>query len=255
MTPEEIDELIEQAAQVADVRLIGQQATPYMRAWLTAEIATLMVHSPERIGDFWNPWKCPVELLPWLAWALSVDVWDEDWPEVIKRRVIASSPMVHRIKGSVQSTEDALAAMVGKPRISEWWEQEPPKKRGTFEVTTYVNEQHSEGLPLLSERLQRQVIESIYATKPKSRQFTYRLGVDLKSELGVGAKARCVGYRQEVAEAKIAPQKLPLGLGAAVRTIGYTQQMAETKLAPQQLSLRLGALLRGISFHQIIMEV
>ena len=30
------------------------------------------------VRDLWNPAKCPLTLLPWLAWALSVDEWDEN---------------------------------------------------------------------------------------------------------------------------------------------------------------------------------
>ncbi|MCP6111406.1 phage tail protein I, partial [Klebsiella pneumoniae] len=29
------------------------------------------------LRDLWNPWKCPVKFLPYLAWAFSVDSWDE----------------------------------------------------------------------------------------------------------------------------------------------------------------------------------
>jgi len=57
------------------------------------------------------PERCPAPLLPWLAWALSVDVWDAAWPEVTKRRAIAESLAIHRIKGSRASVERAVAAM------------------------------------------------------------------------------------------------------------------------------------------------
>lgn len=45
-------------------------------------------------------WDCPPELLPWLAWALSVDLWDEEWSVERKRRVIANSFHLHRLKGT-----------------------------------------------------------------------------------------------------------------------------------------------------------
>ena len=32
---------------------------------------------PVAVRDVWNPATCPVALLPWLAWALAVDEWDE----------------------------------------------------------------------------------------------------------------------------------------------------------------------------------
>ncbi|MCW9227834.1 phage tail protein I, partial [Klebsiella quasipneumoniae] len=33
------------------------------------------------LRDLWNPWKCPASFLPYLAWAFSVDSWDEEWNE------------------------------------------------------------------------------------------------------------------------------------------------------------------------------
>lgn len=50
------------------------------------------------IADFKDPWKCPLHLLPFLAFERSVDIWDETWPEWKKRSVIASAPSDHRIK-------------------------------------------------------------------------------------------------------------------------------------------------------------
>lgn len=65
---------------------------------------------PVPVRDVWNPQTCPVALLPWLAWALSVTEWDSSWPEQTKRAVIATSIAVNRIKGTVASVEQALAA-------------------------------------------------------------------------------------------------------------------------------------------------
>ncbi|HCI6872017.1 TPA: phage tail protein I, partial [Klebsiella variicola subsp. variicola] len=33
------------------------------------------------LRDLWDPWKCPVKFLPYLAWAFSVDRWEETWSE------------------------------------------------------------------------------------------------------------------------------------------------------------------------------
>ena len=63
------------------------------------------------IDVMWDPYNCPAEFLPYLAWALSVDVWDEEWSEQIKRNVIAASPMVHRLKGTRYAVETALGSI------------------------------------------------------------------------------------------------------------------------------------------------
>lgn len=57
-----------------------------------------------------NPETCPEPLLPWLAWAMSVDDWDASWSEEAKRNVIASSISVHRMKGTIGSIRRALEA-------------------------------------------------------------------------------------------------------------------------------------------------
>ncbi len=36
---------------------------------------------PVPLRELWDPLACPLEFLPYLAWALSVDRWDENWPE------------------------------------------------------------------------------------------------------------------------------------------------------------------------------
>lgn len=57
-----------------------------------------------------NVWACPAEWLFLLAWSNSVDVWDEDWPEAVKRSVIDASWEVHRFKGTRFAIRTGLAA-------------------------------------------------------------------------------------------------------------------------------------------------
>ena len=74
------------------------------------------------VERLWNPATCPAPLLPWLAWALSVDEWDDAWPEEAKRRVIADSVTVHRVKGTVGAVRRALAAAgYGDATLHERW--------------------------------------------------------------------------------------------------------------------------------------
>lgn len=61
-----------------------------------------------RINDIPTPidkmfrWdECPAEFLPWLAWALSVDFWDDDWPEEKQRQFIREFFELHRKKGTI----------------------------------------------------------------------------------------------------------------------------------------------------------
>lgn len=89
--------------------LLPPNATPQERALDLAPAAHLGA-IPRPISRLWNPQTCPAALLPWLAWALSVDDWDADWPEQIRRDVIADSIGLHRVKGTLASVRRALAA-------------------------------------------------------------------------------------------------------------------------------------------------
>ncbi|WP_205619724.1 phage tail protein I [Acidocella sp. MX-AZ02] len=87
--------------------LLPPNATAGERA---LEQATARVGAvPVVAGALWNAQTCPLELLPWLAWAWRVDEWDSTWPEAVKRAVVAASIANHKIKGTLASMETALA--------------------------------------------------------------------------------------------------------------------------------------------------
>lgn len=68
-----------------------------------------------------NPYLCPFALLPWLAWTRHVDNYDDAWPEQKKRDVIAGSPEVHEIKGTVFSIREVIRfAGYGEIEIKTW---------------------------------------------------------------------------------------------------------------------------------------
>lgn len=70
----------------------------------------------------WDPYTCPASELPMLAWALSVDVYEDWWPETRKRRVIAESRQYHSTKTTDAGVRtalgyrDATLVRVNKPR-------------------------------------------------------------------------------------------------------------------------------------------
>jgi phage tail P2-like protein len=65
----------------------------------------------EVIRRLWDPASCSADLLPWLAWAASVDTWDDTWPEATRRRVIADSHATHRLKGTPAAIRLALQSI------------------------------------------------------------------------------------------------------------------------------------------------
>lgn len=75
------------------------------------ETAALISDVPVPISRYIDPATCPAGLLPWLAWELSVDWWDENWTEAQKRAAIAASPYVHMKKGTPSAIRQAIEAL------------------------------------------------------------------------------------------------------------------------------------------------
>lgn len=70
-----------------------------------------------------NPDLAPVHILPWLAWALSVDDWSDSWSEQVRRNVIKASVEVHRKKGTIGALKKALQAFnYENVKVEEWFE-------------------------------------------------------------------------------------------------------------------------------------
>lgn len=89
--------------------LLPLNATKQERA---LSLATARAGSvPVPVGELWNPYSCPVGILPWLAWSLAVDPWDSNWTEAQKREAIANSISVHRVKGTIGALKRALQAI------------------------------------------------------------------------------------------------------------------------------------------------
>lgn len=69
---------------------------------------------PSLVPSLWNADTCPPALLPYLAWALSVDEWDNTWSVDRKRAVIREAREIHETKGTPAAIRRALSA-VGQP--------------------------------------------------------------------------------------------------------------------------------------------
>lgn len=94
-----------------------------------------------QLSDIWDTQTCPEQLLPWLAWSLSVQDWDDSWTQEIKRQVIERSIEVHQTKGTRHSLELALKTLGYDVEITEWHELESdnPMPAGTFSISVTTN--------------------------------------------------------------------------------------------------------------------
>lgn len=74
-----------------------------------------LVHElDDPLSVIWDPWRCPVAALPFLAWALRAPLWDESWPETKKRSVLAESPELNAVKGTVYAIDRYVEIMGGR---------------------------------------------------------------------------------------------------------------------------------------------
>lgn len=87
--------------------LLPPNRTPLEAA--TAD-ATTFTADPSAIAKLWSADDCPAALLPWLAWALSVDGWELADTDSERRALIKTSIDLHRHKGTVWAVEEAIKA-------------------------------------------------------------------------------------------------------------------------------------------------
>jgi phage tail P2-like protein len=91
--------------------LLPPNATPTERALSSCTARTTALAVGAEYRSLWSPLTCPIESLPWLAWALHVDEWDENWSEEQMRQVIADSVAVHKTKGTIGALKRALQSL------------------------------------------------------------------------------------------------------------------------------------------------
>ena len=91
------------------------------------------------LRQLWDPYTCPVDLLPYLAWAFSVDRWDENWPQTTKRKAIADAFYLHRYKGTTGAMRRVVEPFGYFIRVNEWWNIDTDP--GTFTLDIGVEEE------------------------------------------------------------------------------------------------------------------
>lgn len=91
------------------------------------------------LRDMWNPATCPASFLPYLAWAFSVDRWDEGWAESVKRQVVRDAFYIHQHKGTISAVRRVVEPFGFLIRVIEWWQNGDAP--GTFRLDIGVEDQ------------------------------------------------------------------------------------------------------------------
>jgi len=112
--------------------LLPHNVTPFESA-LGGAVARIS-DVPPIVRDVWNPDTCPADLLPWLAWAFSVDQWDPAWSSSQKRETIRRAVEVQRVKGTPAAVRRGLGAIDIDAQLIEWHAQPSPGAPYTYQL-------------------------------------------------------------------------------------------------------------------------
>ncbi len=133
------------------------------------------------LRTLYNPDTCPAHLLYQLAWAWSVDRWDEAWPEEVKRSVIRSSFYVHAHKGTIGALRRVVEPFGYLIEVVEWFKTQPMGVPGTFALKIGVSD---EGI---SEETYQELTWLIDDARPVSRHMTgLAISLETRGNLNIG---------------------------------------------------------------------
>lgn len=161
--------------------LLPSNATQLER--LAAEGLAEIQRVPIRIRELHNPETCGEDLLPYLAWARSVDRWDESWTVEIKRKVIANSYYVHAHKGTIGALRRVVEPLGYIIRVLEWFKETPEAEPGTFKLDIGVLESG------ITDEMYNAMSLFIDDAKPASRHLAgLAINLETRGTVFIGAK-------------------------------------------------------------------
>ena len=130
------------------------------------------------LRSLYNPTTCPVHLLPHLAWAWSVDRWDDRWTEAAKRNAIRASFYIHSRKGTIGALRRVVEPLGYLLEVIEWWQTVPEGPPATFALRVGVLDSG------ITEEMFSELERLIDDAKPVSRHMT---GLDITLETRLDA--------------------------------------------------------------------
>jgi phage tail P2-like protein len=198
---------------------------------------------PIDVGKLWNPDDCPEQLLPWLAWAMSIDEWDSRWSEQTRRTQIKNAVYTHRQKGTVGAVKRALAAVGVTVDFLEWFEDVNDvvlapvhnTQPHTFVFIAWANENpYSSQQVFLNPQLYDTIKRIVHSHKPVRSHFDFLVGAKLDSQLFVATTS--TGWSQvsrtchQTVAVQIAPSHGAIGVSLTTcsQNVAVNRQPART---------------------------
>lgn len=157
---------------------------------LSAQALAQIERVPVPLRDLWNPDACPLELLPYLAWAFSVDRWSQSWPESAKRNSIKAAYFIHTRKGTIGALRRVVEPLGYLIEVMEWWQTVPEGVPGTFALKVGVLETG------ITEEMYQELTWLIDDAKPLTRHLTgLAISLETTGSFYIGA---CVNEGDEL---------------------------------------------------------
>lgn len=190
---------------------------PYNASDLECALASLSLRVeklPVLNADIYNASICPTRFLPWLAWAFSVDVWCDEWDEATQRRMIESSLLIHKKKGTRAAVLKVLEVLNITATLEEWWQVIPTQTPHTFAVNIDANATRTQ--TTLTPALYPVLNDLIDRSKPARSHYHMTLKTKLQTPITLGLNIRAVTYcRKLCITQRTVPAlqtRLPVGL-------------------------------------------
>lgn len=142
------------------------------------------------LRSLYNADTCPEHLLPYLAWAWSVDRWNNGWSSEAKRSAIRSAYTVHARKGTIGALRRVVEPLGYLIDVVEWFDTMPEGVPGTFALEVGLNDAG------ITEELYEELAWLIDDARPVSRHMTnLALSLQTTGQLSI---AVCVQEGEEI---------------------------------------------------------
>lgn len=191
-------------------QLLPHNSTPLERALATA--CDLGV-DPEILRGVADSARCPVDFLPWLAWAMSVEGWESAETEAQQRALIRQSIPIHKTKGTVGAIRRVLKA-VGVTADYREWRQIPGAVPYSFELTAWANDNRAGEGSILSPQLFQRIKALVDATKNERSHYRLKIGARFDGGFRFGNAVQARHLDRRTVEA------LPVQPDGALQDIG-----------------------------------
>nr|WP_240456206.1 phage tail protein I [Sphingomonas pseudosanguinis] len=148
-----------------------------------------------------DPARIDAKWLPWLAWGLSVDAWDSAWSEAVKRRAVAESIALHRIKGTRASVDMVLSRIDDLSKVVEWHEEPDRLAPHNFEIhIPLVTSAGAAGGDRTKAAIVDEIIGAVERVKPLREHLRVVQTIELTGGVGVQGAARLAAYTRDEAQ-------------------------------------------------------